>query len=256
MGADGASSLREFVPDRIWLAEYGVRYAAMSLRARTTIVRLGNGDLFVHSPCPLNATLRSQLAGIGRVAHVVAPGMYHHLHVAAWMDAYPTAQLWLCPGLRAKRPKLPPGQELSDEPPAAWRSELDQVVIRGNRLLWEVVFVDHVSRTLIVTDSVELYGDATPDVPWMLRVWWYLFGMWNRPAPAPEYRFGWCDRKAARRSLQRVLKWDFDRIVLSHGDLIEHDGRACAAQAWRSLVGAVPGGGFARRRRARGAPGA
>jgi hypothetical protein len=35
-----------------------------------------------------------------------------------------------------------------------------------------------------------------------------------------------------------VLEWDFDRIVLSHGDLIEHDGHARAAQAWRPLVSA------------------
>ena len=29
------------------------------------------------------------------------------------------------------------------------------------------------------------------------------------------------DRRAARESLERTLAWDFDRIVFSHGDVLE-----------------------------------
>jgi glyoxylase-like metal-dependent hydrolase (beta-lactamase superfamily II) len=56
--------------------------------------------------------------------------------------------------------------------------------------------------------------------------------MWNHPKPAPEYQLGWKDKAAARQSLKRILEWDFDRIVLSHGDLIEDDAKATARQAW------------------------
>lgn len=232
-----AEPLRELVPGDIWLAEYGVRYAAMALRARTTVVRLRDGTLFAHSPCPIDAALKRQLGELGQVAHIVAPGTYHYFHVAAWKQAYPAAQVWLCPGLRAKRPDLPEGTELSDQAPDAWCDEMDQVVVRGNRVIREVLFCHRRSRTLIVTDSIEFYGDRSQNVPWLLRMWWLLFGMWNRPAPAPEYRFGWRDRQAARESLQRALYWDFDRIVLSHGDLIETDGHAQATRAWKALLG-------------------
>jgi len=231
------ATLRPLVPERLWLRAYGLRYGGMDLEARTTILRLAGGDLFVHSPGPLDAGHRREVDRLGPVAHLVAPGTYHHLHVAAWNAAYPDAAVWLCPGLRKKRPDLPPGAELSDEAPPAWRDELEQVVIRGNRVIREVLFFDRSSRTLIVTDSVELYGDRTPGVPRLLRLWWRAFGLWNRPALAPEYGLGWCDREAARRSFERALRWDFARIVLSHGDLIEEDARAQAARAWRRLLG-------------------
>lgn len=232
-------TLRSFVPNRIWYREYGVRYGAMDLQARTTIVRLAGGELFVHSPGPVGPRLRVQLEQLGAVAHIVAPGTFHHLHVAAWKQAYPDALVWLCPGLRHKRPELPQGEELSDEAPPAWREELEQVVIRGNRVIREVLFFDRQSRTLIATDSVENYGDGTPRVPLLLKLWWHLFGLWNRPALAPEYGLGWRDRSAARESFQRALRWDFDRIMLSHGDLIEDDARAQAARAWKRLLSAT-----------------
>jgi hypothetical protein len=55
--------------------------------------------------------------------------------------------------------------------------------------------------------------------------------MWANPKPAPEYRMGWSDRTAAANSLRRILAWDFQRIVLSHGDLIDHDAHAVAPLA-------------------------
>ncbi len=60
--------------------------------------------------------------------------------------------------------------------------------------------------------------------------------MWNRPRPAPEYRLGWSDRQAAAKSLRLILAWDFDRIVLSHGDLIERSAREVAIKAWVGIL--------------------
>jgi hypothetical protein len=37
---------------------------------------------------------------------------------------------------------------------------------------------------------------------------------------------------AARESLQTVLEWDFDRIVLSHEDLQENNAKSMALDAW------------------------
>jgi hypothetical protein len=229
--------MRELVSGLVWIHDYPVRYGGMNLEARTTLVRLASGELWVHSPGPIDAAVRVQVDRIGQVAHVVAPGTFHHLHVAAWARAYPEARVWLCPGLRDKRPQLPEGQKLSDEAPAAWRDEFDQVVVRGNRVICEVMFCHRPSRTLIVTDAIELYGDRTDSVPWLLKLWWRIFRMWNRPAPAPEYAMGWRDRQAARRSFETALGWDFERIVLSHGDLIEQDAHAQATRAWQPLLG-------------------
>jgi hypothetical protein len=228
--------LVEHVPARMWLIEYPVHFAGMDLRARTTLVRLRDGQLFAHSPCPWSDTLRPQIEAIGRVAFVVAPGNYHTLHGAAWRDAHPDAELWVCPGAERKFADTTRLHVLSDEPPAGWRGEIEQVVLRGSRWMWEVLFFDRASRTLIVTDLIENYGNNSSGVPWLLYFLWRLLGMWNRPSPAPEYRFGWRDRAAARASMTRALAWEFERIVLAHGELIDRDARAVAQRAWRAVL--------------------
>ena len=108
-------------------------------------------------------------------------------------------------------------------PDPSWSTDLDQVLIRGSRFIQEVAFLHRPSRTLILVDLIENYGDNSTKANWVLQFWWkYVFRMWNRPKPAPEYQLGWNDKAAAKESLERILAWDFDRIIISHGDLIEN----------------------------------
>ena len=58
--------------------------------------------------------------------------------------------------------------------------------------------------------------------------------MWNHPKPAPEYQLGWKNKKAASKSLQRILKWDIHRIIVAHGDLIENNCKQILIDAWRT----------------------
>jgi len=58
--------------------------------------------------------------------------------------------------------------------------------------------------------------------------------MWNHPKPAPEYQLGWKDKTAAAASLKRILAWDFDRIILAHGDLVKENAKDVALAAWRT----------------------
>ena len=34
------------------------------------------------------------------------------------------------------------------------------------------------------------------------------------------------DRESARRSYEELLDWEFDRIVIGHGQVVESDGRS------------------------------
>ncbi|MBR9652572.1 hypothetical protein [Thalassovita aquimarina] len=49
----------------------------------------------------------------------------------------------------------------------------------------------------------------------------------------PDYQLGWNDRKAAKASLQRILDWDFERIIIAHGDNIDSNAKAVARRAWK-----------------------
>ena len=236
------TSLTEYVPGRIWLKKYPVHFAGADFFARTTFVRLHNGDVLVHSPCPieevgspfpLNATLVEELQEIGPLAHIVAPGSFHYFYVREWQEAFPDAITWICPGIERKRPELEFDWFLSDHAPDAWAGQLDQVLVRGNRFIWEVAFFDRPSKTLILTDLIENIGHRTEGADWVLKLWWKtVMHMWDKPRPAPEYQMGWKDRAAAKRSLERILDWDFERIVVAHGDNIEVDAQAIAREAW------------------------
>ncbi len=69
---------------------------------------------------------------------------------------------------------------------------------------------------------------------WGLKLWWKLvFHMWNRPKPAPEYQLGWKDKRAIKRSLEKILQWDFERVLLAHGDFIETNAKAVLREAWK-----------------------
>jgi hypothetical protein len=115
--------------------------------------------------------------------------------------------------------------------------EIDQVLVRGTRIMREVAMYHRASHTLILVDLIENFTDRTPNTGGTLKFWFkYVLRMWNHPRPAPEYRMGWRDRLAAADSLRRILAWDFRRIVLSHGDLIDRDAHEVAAEAWSTVL--------------------
>jgi hypothetical protein len=191
----------------------------------------------LHSPCRITAPIAEEISALGPVAHIVAPGNFHHMYTATAQAAFPGAKTWICPGIESKRPGLKYDALLSDVAPAEWAGEIDQVLVRGTRIMSEVAMFHRASRTLILVDLIENFNDATPETGGALKFWFkYVFRMWNNPRPAPEYRMGWSDRQAAAESLRRILAWEFRQIVLSHGDLIDRDARAVAAAAWAGIL--------------------
>jgi len=231
--------LAEHTPDQIWLKPYPIRYAGVGFEARMTVVRLADGRLLLHSPAPLDDPTREEIARLGEVGFIIGPGNFHHINIPACQTAFPSAQTWICPGIEVKQPRLRFDGILGDRPPEAWVGELDQVLVRGNRMINEVAFFHRPSRTLILVDIIENIGDSTPNVSWGLKLWWVLVTrMWNKAKPAPEYALGWKDKVAARMSLERILSWDFERIIIAHGDLIERDAKDVARSAWRGILAA------------------
>ena len=58
---------------------------------RMTVVRLDNGDLFLHSPIAYDAALAEELDTMGRVRHLVSPNRFHYAHIGEWSRAFPDA---------------------------------------------------------------------------------------------------------------------------------------------------------------------
>lgn len=231
-------ALQEYQRDSIWLKEYPIHYAGCDFTARMTIVRLANGNLFIHSPCEIDDAVKEEIDKLGMVEFIVAPGSYHYFYVDSAQSAFPTAETLICPGIERKRPELEFDWILGDRPDPRWEADFEQVLVRGNRFIWEVAFFHKTTKTLILVDLIEYMTDHSVDVNWVIKFWWKaVFHMWNKPKPAPEYQMGWKDKAAARLSLQRILKWDFDNIIIAHGNLINTNAKAMAMQAWAVPLG-------------------
>ncbi len=184
----------EYQMDTIWIKEYPIHYAGCDFNSRMTVIRLLNGNLFIHSPCEIDENTKIAIERIGKVEFIVAPGSYHYSYVASAQKAFPDSETFICPGIERKIPEIEFDWLLGDRPDKRWENEFDQVLVRGNRLICEVAFYHKVTHTLILVDLIENFTDETEDVNWVLKLWFkHIFRMWKNPKPAPEYQMGWKD---------------------------------------------------------------
>jgi len=123
---------------------------------------------------------------------------------------------------------------LGDEPPAAWALDLDQMVFRGSIVLNEVYFLHRRSRTLIFGDFIQTYP-AVPRKP-IRNALMKALGV-SEGGVGIDIRLSMLPHKAqAAESLERLLAWDFDKLILAHGDCLEHDAKAFVRKAFRWLL--------------------
>ena len=227
------AGLRELGPG-LWVAEAPLRYAGLEIGRRMNVVQLGDGGLFVHSPAPLDDALRAGLEALGQVRFLAAANRLHgHLWMEQYRDAYPGVELLAPPGLARRRRDLDFAAELGDEPDPRWAAELDQAAFRGNPAMNEVVFLHRPSRSLIVGDLAMNFG---PDSPPLTRLAARAGRMYGRLRPTPFFRMLTRDRAGARASLERILGWDFDRVVVGHGAIWETGGREALRREWRRVL--------------------
>jgi hypothetical protein len=198
---------------------------------RSFAVRDG-GALVVISPVP-DEDARRDVAALGRVAQLVAPNSFHYLGLASWSAAFPTAQLWLAPGLAKRRPELPPGFALAEGAATPFADVLPHTVFAPHGRVSEVAFLHRPSRTLILTDACFHILDA----PRRDRLGWRLMGVWQRFAPSLTARTLLLrDRARVGDWIGRISRWDFERIVVAHGEVLAGASAATLREAFRAYV--------------------
>jgi hypothetical protein len=203
----------------------------LELGTRMSVVRLADGGLFLHSLVEIDAEARAALEGLGPVHHLVAGNQLHHLYLASALKAFPQAEVWGAPGLAEKRKDLRFEGVLGDEAPTAWRTDLDQLAVRGIPRANEVVFLHRASRTLLVTD---LCFNVRHSDHFATRLFMRVNGAYGRFGPTRLLRTLVRDRPALRASVEKILAWDFERVVVTHGEVLERGGRDAlrAGFAW------------------------
>jgi hypothetical protein len=215
------SSPLSAIGEGLWVAEGERSVLGSRTPLRMTVIDIGAAAL-LHSPIACTDALRSALEATLPIRCIVAPNCFHHLYAGPWSHAYPQAELHGAPGLLAKRADLPWTHELGDAPAPAWAGHLEQLIFRAMPLFNEVVFFHARSRSLILTDLAFNFQDMG----------WGIAGLFVRAVGAHR-RFGPSritrrlirDRALGRKLVDRLLEWPFERIILSHGAIVESDAK-------------------------------
>lgn len=220
----------------LWVVDSPMRFCGLEVGTRMTIVRLSDGRLWLHSPIEATDDLVAAVAELGEVGFIVAPNRWHHMFVASWQAVCPDAQTFAAPGLQKKRPDLLIDEILSDEAPAGWADTLDQVCVAGMPMISEVVFFHRPSATLLLTD---LAFNFQADTPFVTRCFIRLAGRMGQLAPTVMERLLTRDKRALASSLDRVLEFPFERVVVTHGHIVASGGREQLQSGYAWALGAA-----------------
>jgi hypothetical protein len=218
----------------LWTVDYELNVApGLPFPTQMTVVRLSDGTLALISPVPIDDALSAELATLGPVSHLVAPNLLHHLHLPGARKRYAAARLLAPPGLAKKKPDLT-FEPLDTANASVFRASFATEAIAGAPKIAETVLLHRASRTLIVADLV--FNIETPP-SWTTSAFLWLTGTRGRLAESRVWALSCDDARAAQASRLRILEWDFDRLVVAHGNVIDVGAKARLASV---IAGALP----------------
>lgn len=248
---DKVMVIRTLTPSIVTYSTPFLRFGRIKIGGRGTVVKLSNGALAVFSPVALTPTVLTSLTerlGSQDIRYITALDQEHHIFVESWHKQWPNATIIApetLPDYRDKQNyfKVPSSNwhlfrkndpaSLSVDP--AFDAEFDAEYVHAHANQ-EIVFHHRPSRTLIeadllfnlpATEQMSRSG-VSPTSGFLTRL---FVGLNNTAGDAIwQRRFLWyaissSDRKGYNASMAKIAKWDFDRIIPCHGDVIETNGK-------------------------------
>jgi len=229
------------IDEDLWIADGdNIRFYGVPFTTRMTIVRLDNGDLFVHSPIKLTQTLKSEITKLGHVRHLVSPNWIHYAFIAEWSASYENTIAWASPNVQQRSSKYGSDvhfdHNLGETAETDWANEIDQMIVRGSSIHTEVVFFHRSSKTLILTDLIiNLEAEKIPK--WIRPLAW-IVGVLDPDGKMPlDMRMTFLkNRNLLRNAVERLISWEPEKIIISHGRWYETDGVEELQRAFRWIL--------------------
>lgn len=190
----------------------------MNLPVRSTVVRLKSGSILIS---PGSRLKPEQLQSLKSVTDIVAPNLLHTAGVPQASEIFPEARTWGAPGARNAKKKIAWYTELSvDKWP--YQNELTMIPVRGMPSISEMVFIHQKSRSLIVTDLCFNMVDQEGLGPKLILS---MFGTYKKFGISKLFLSRLKDKSAFKKSMDEILRHDFENIIVSHGHNVIGHGR-------------------------------
>jgi len=207
--------------DRVW-------FSGVKLRARTSVIRLDDGSLLVHSPTPPTEAWLAQVAELGEVRWLVVPNTFHHLGTPAAAAAFPDAKIVAPAAVAAKQPAL---RIHADIATFTELPELAPIPLEGVAFLAETLLYHRSTKTLFGAD-VALWADEADHWTWRFAA--RVMGCYQRLRVPPDVRKK-IDKVAAARTMRALSTLSIDRLVVAHGKVVETEPLERLLEAWRAV---------------------
>lgn len=223
-----SSALRSLA-DGLWCVDHrSFSVGGLPIGTRSTVLRLGDGTLLLHSPGPLTEPELGEIRALGAVSHVVAANKMHHLFYAAACAAFPEARHLAVAGVDAGGARV--DEALSSKLPASLAADLEVLPLEGAPKLDEHLLFHPASATLLAVDVAFNIRNATG----MYRFAMWLNGANDRFCMTRLGRSQYLsDHAACARSVDRACAaWPIERVVVAHGEVLEGGGRQALHEAY------------------------
>lgn len=218
------------VPNAIWVSERPVWFSGVRLRARTTVLRLEDGGLLVHSPPEPTNEFCAALRDLGELRWIVVPNCFHHLGAPATAARFPSAKVVGPRSVTTHNPRVQLHMAPGDDAFVDAVKELDAIPLDGCPFLDETVFFHRPTGSLIGADIVI---SACARDHWSWRWAARLTGCYDRARTPPDVRLKTNANDAAARSIDRMASLPLKRLLVAHADPIEERPSEKLLDAWR-----------------------
>lgn len=206
--------------ENLWLLVYPLKMLGADLRRNVTLIRLRSGKVVIHSTAPFTAEDVVVIRALGEPGWLLDGILRHDTFAKEGRAAFPGIP-YLAPEGFSETVGFPTTPIVPA--PAEWDGELLALEIQGAPEARDTALLHVPSGTLILTELIFNFGDAEP--LWtelLLRV---AVGGEHHPGMSRPFKAGVKDKAAFNASVASILSWNFDRVIVGHGDVIEFDGK-------------------------------
>lgn len=106
--------------------------------------------------------------------------------------------------------------------------------LNGPSLLNECVFFHRESRTLILTDTAFHFDESFPITTQLVA---RVIGCYKKLSPSLLERFVTKEIERVKQSVQKVLVWDFNKVIMAHVTIIESDAKRKFREGYEWFLG-------------------
>ena len=212
--------------ENLWLLSYPLKLLGVDLGRKVTILRLKSARLIVHSTGPITDHDVAAIKELGQPGWLVDVMLRHDTFSREALTAFPGVP-YLGPEGFADVVEYPTQPLLP--PPAEWAGEVEVLELQGVPSMRETVMLHVPSRTLIVADLAMNFPNDQP--AWQELLLKLAVGKHHAPGISRSFKVLVRDETALKKSIAVMMAWDFDRLIVGHGEPILRGAKARLAQA-------------------------